>query len=390
MSIELELVTQCTGCDIFKTLDDFSPNKNAYFGNQSQCHECHNKRTREYRNTFNGFMKQLIDSARKNARTRSVKGRTDAGSFDLTFEYVIAIWNQQNGKCYYSGIQMNPRPCSNWQCSIERLNNDFGYIPGNIAFVCLEFNGFAKWSPDKVKQVVISMNDHFDDASILADIDNALVKRAPQINRKPIMTNDIGQYICNSCNTYKNMTEFNSQINNGCKDCIKLKNISHSNTLRGHLQRLLKNAKSRSKQRDNVKNKTTDNTFAITFDDLVEMLRSQHGRCAYSNIKLKYGNTYEKDWVASLERIDPRKGYIKDNICLVCSEFNGTDHTTNIKYSNGGSGGWSIEKFKFFLDSFVNRQLELSGLISPYMLELINNPAHIHKFPENVQLEIIG
>lgn len=128
---------------------------------------------------------------------------------------------------------------------------------------------------------------------------------------------------------------------------------------------------------------------------MVYILRQQRGRCAYSNIKLNYGSIFDKDWVASLERINPRLGYIKDNVCLICAEFNGVDHTKNIKYSNGGSGYWSKEKFNFFLLTITNsfkpdtndfRKL----LISPDILELINNPKYIVKLLGNVQLEIVN
>ena len=53
----------------------------------------------------------------------------------------------------------------------------------------------------------------------------------------------------------------------------------------------------------------------------------------------------------SLERIDPFKGYIKTNICLICWEFNTPDKS--ITYKNNGSGGnsaWTKEKFALFVE----------------------------------------
>lgn len=198
MSLILELVKRCTKCGSYRELEGFPPRKNGEFGRDPQCRECYNKYELEYRNTFEGFMKRLIKCARRNGDVRSSKGRTEAGSFNLTYEYIIALWNWQNGRCYYSGIQMDPRPCTQWQCSLERINNDIGYIANNVILVCLEFNGRTKWSLDKVNQVSLLINNQSDDVSILSEINNALSKPRWQANRKQIATNDIGQYICNA------------------------------------------------------------------------------------------------------------------------------------------------------------------------------------------------
>lgn len=384
MSFELEIIKMCTGCGVYKSLDKFCKYRERL---SPACLDCKNQISWKYRNTFDGFMKILLSRARENSRSRLSKGRIEAGIFNLTFEYLASLWKWQNGKCYYSGIQMNPRPCSDWQCSLERLNNDLGYVPSNVVFVCLEFNGFAKWSSYKIKQIPFLI-DNQNDPSILAEIEDALVKRKVTSNKKRVSINDLGQYICNGCNTYKNVTEFYSTISNGCRDCHKLRRIRHINTVRGHLQRLLVNAKTHTVHRNNVQSRTADNTFDITFEDLIAILRIQRGRCAYSNIKLNYGPASEKDWIASLERIDSTKGYVRDNVCIVCSEFNGPDQITHTKYSNDGSAGWSKEKFYFFLSAIVSRWFQQSGLTSPYIG--INNLTCVNISSNNTQLEIIG
>lgn len=378
MSFELEVIKICTGCGLYKTLDKF------YFRKRgedriSKCRDCGSRINWEYRNTFDGFMKHLLSIAFGHSKLRLSKGRIEAGVFNLTFEYLVALWNWQSGKCYYSGIQMNPRPCSDWQCSLERLNNDLGYIAGNVAFVCLEFNSFTKWSLNKVEQVPFLINNQ-NESSISVEIENGLIGRKAVSTTERVGINNLGQYICNGCNTYKYPTEFYSAINIGCRDCHKLKCMRYNNTIKGHLQNLLSHAKSNTKRRNANQNKKTDHIFNITFEDLVAILKIQQGRCAYSNIKLNYGSILEKNWVASLERIDPTKGYILGNICIVCSEFNGSDQTTKMKRSNGGSGGWSQEKFKKFLTAIINRWFQQSGISN---LTCVSIPSN------NIQLEII-
>lgn len=379
----------CTKCRFSGTLNNFAYREDGVLNCTSNCNVCINKTTLKSRDKFNGFMKRLLFSAHETSKSRLSKGRVNAGMFNLNFEYLVALWSWQNGKCYYSGIQMTPKSCSNWQCSLERLDNNLGYIPKNVVFVCLEFNSRIQWTLEKINQVPLLDNQNYD-MSILAEIDNALIRKTSHAKKKKVITNNIGRYICNGCDIYKNRTEFTLKLHQGCKVCRKLRHIQYNNTIGGHLHIMLAHAKSYSKKRNNVQNRTTDNTFDITFEDLVVILRNQLGRCAYSNIKLNYGSTLEKCWVASLERIDPTKGYVRDNICIICCEFNGPDHTAHIKHSNGGSGGWSTEKFKLFLSAIINKQLEFSNLFNPYMLKLINNPACLRKLSGNFQLEIIG
>ncbi len=81
---------------------------------------------------------------------------------------------------------------------------------------------------------------------------------------------------------------------------------------------------------------------------------------------------------------------------LVCAEFNGVDYTAEMKYSNGGSGAWSRDKFNFFLFTVLNNiganpTLNLGELfINLDMWKLIDNPLCIQRFhTANFQIEII-
>lgn len=63
----------------------------------------------------------------------------------------------------------------------------------------------------------------------------------------------------------------------------------------------------------------------ITLQDLKDLWEKQKGRCAYTNIKLllPIGNNHpDIRYQASLDRIDPTKGYIKDNIQFVAAPIN--------------------------------------------------------------------
>jgi hypothetical protein len=52
----------------------------------------------------------------------------------------------QNGKCSISGAVLVFKPYSDNQASVDRIDNNIGYVDGNCRLVCLEFNTSVKWS----------------------------------------------------------------------------------------------------------------------------------------------------------------------------------------------------------------------------------------------------
>lgn len=64
--------------------------------------------------------------------------------------------------------------------------------------------------------------------------------------------------------------------------------------------------------------------FELTFDELIELMERAQGRCEISFIPFsdeRWGS-YRKPWAMSIDRIDSREGYRKDNVRLVCVAVN--------------------------------------------------------------------
>jgi hypothetical protein len=97
-----------------------------------------------------------------------------------------------------------------------------------------------------------------------------------------------------------------------------------------------------------------DFTFDLTFDELVNIYRSQKGLCAYSGLPLKFGNSTEINWKMSLERIDTKLGYTKDNVCLICYEYNTGDKRILYNDDSDGSCAWSAEKFRYIFEHITD------------------------------------
>ena len=83
----------------------------------------------------------------------------------------------------------------------------------------------------------------------------------------------------------------------------------------------IRSYKSRAKM-----NKTWKIPFELTIQDLFELWNKQKGLCSYTGYKLihPYENKGKQQtpYLASIDRIDSTKGYVKDNIEFVCLVIN--------------------------------------------------------------------
>jgi hypothetical protein len=311
------------------------------------------------------------------AALRKSRGRDEAGQHDIDVSYLELLWKQQNGKCYYSGIQMNYSK-NEWRISIERLDNSKGYIKGNIALCCIEFNSRSQWTCKKVDEMFdiletapkhIHHNVQF----------NKKVRKAKYDKVDSKSEDDRLLYRCTLCKVFKERDEFGLSIPNGCKRCVVKRKQMSLETPRGKLMTLLSSARNSTDLR-NKKGRQQD--FTINFNDLIEIYNEQNGLCAYSGIPLQFGSYLHKDWVVSLERIDPTQGYTRDNVCLICIEFNSSDQTVKTG-SDYGSAGWTPLKFQYFLAHVQYKK----GLITDEELQaIIDMQVQFKERPHNTRV----
>lgn len=60
--------------------------------------------------------------------------------FNITEEDVIELFEQQNGRCYYTGVQLETEPGTGNFFSIDRKDSSIGYTKENIVITTSEFN----------------------------------------------------------------------------------------------------------------------------------------------------------------------------------------------------------------------------------------------------------
>ena len=72
------------------------------------------------------------------------RGRGAAGCRSaLTPEFLMEMYNKQNGRCAVSGLPLSTKLVlgGDWyRCSIDRIDNEVGYIPENAHLVCKGVN----------------------------------------------------------------------------------------------------------------------------------------------------------------------------------------------------------------------------------------------------------
>lgn len=109
-----------------------------------------------------------------------------------------------------------------------------------------------------------------------------------------------------------------------CKTCTQVRTKKATkkkvSSLLGYMQRAMYNVRQRGKkQKVEVK---------ITAEDLVDIFNCQTGLCSLSGMPLDW-QTFAKGrspLTCSIDRIEPKKGYVKDNVRLLCFQVNTMKH----------------------------------------------------------------
>jgi hypothetical protein len=258
----------------------------------------------------------------------------------------------QSQKCAISGAVLAFKQFSDNQASVDRIDNNLGYVDGNCRLVCLEFNTPITWSRKLLLESIALSGippTNFEDNT--SDLESVLPKghRKGTVLRKwTILTEGgIETVFCHHCSDKKPLSDFNKKISDGCKACKAQIEERNSSTWRGALHRLICSAENSTKRRNALRSEEDQTERTLTYVDLVGILKTQGGMCAYSRVAL---SPRMGDWKVSLERKDVTKGYTASNVCLVCQRFNAIDCSVRAKGAGAcasprGSGGWSRKKF---------------------------------------------
>ena len=78
----------------------------------------------------------------KSCRTRTNKSGQPKGEFDLDLTYMKQLWEEQQGKCAITKVDLKLENSynKNYQASLDRIDSSKGYVKGNVRYISVSVN----------------------------------------------------------------------------------------------------------------------------------------------------------------------------------------------------------------------------------------------------------
>jgi hypothetical protein len=127
----------CARCQQALPVETFDRFKS---GNYRQtCNPCRSAATRKTASSsYETYLSNLF------SKSRDTSKRRDLGNYEVTLEQLIELWEAQNGRCAVSGVvlthHVDGSGHKDFNASIDRIDSQLGYVPGNIQLVALRVN----------------------------------------------------------------------------------------------------------------------------------------------------------------------------------------------------------------------------------------------------------
>lgn len=290
---------KCRDCEAIKPTTDFYKDKNNKTGHCLRCKTCQSVREKQYANTLKGAFHAILSTARFSAKTRKNTGRNGAGVYNITSTDLETLWNKQNGLCYYTGLPMRYNSYD-WHVSLERIDVNKGYINENIVLCVREMNAPVQWNHEKIQTMFEIIEGNGEDGTTIKET------------------------------------------------------VDENDHMYCHLKRLLACSKGRDgKFGKSLKKK--EGVYDLDIEFMKKLYADQKGRCAISGVPLKFGTNLCQKFIASIDRKNSHITYQKDNVRLVCLEFNTCDYSYCYVQSADQNefSAWTPEKFGLFRHSYM-------------------------------------
>lgn len=138
---------KCYKCKKIKKVEEFSKNRSNFDGYQKCCKICFSN----YSSVKSGYKKKskllktdLSLYLRNKTSFFERKSKKKNIDFNLEKDYLFKLYNLQNGKCYYTGLDIfhNSGCHQHDSISVERLDPNKGYIKDNVVLCLFSINSF--------------------------------------------------------------------------------------------------------------------------------------------------------------------------------------------------------------------------------------------------------
>ena len=105
----------------------------------------HSEENKQFLKSISGNRKDEYSPFRtllKSCRTRTNKSGQPKGDFDLDLAYLKQLWEQQNGKCHITNVDLKLEQSynKNYQASLDRIDSSKGYVKGNVRYISVSAN----------------------------------------------------------------------------------------------------------------------------------------------------------------------------------------------------------------------------------------------------------
>lgn len=247
---------------------------------KQQCMTCKEEKFynhfRSIKITKRGLKRTCYQCERKrmdftNYKEKSMVRRATKNGYIITSspkKMIESLIAKQENRCYYTNIQFENTAGHPFSFSPERVDRGGGYTRQNTRLVLqiLNVGGTMNW------------------------------------------THTLTNQIARACSfaTHHVKSDFVQ-----CKTTIR------------KLKQILYDCKKNSKKRATSSHKRNDfsGVFDVNYTTCIDMLEKQEYRCALSKLPLVFESKHE--WMASLDRVNPRYGYTMGNVRFVISRLNG-------------------------------------------------------------------
>jgi hypothetical protein len=98
----------------------------------------------------------LLSKARENSKKRNHPPPT------VTREFLESLWEEQQGRCFWTDVPMVFETGSPWKISLERLDNSKPYTPENVV-LCSWFANVARgarWTAEEFFDIMRHLQNH--------------------------------------------------------------------------------------------------------------------------------------------------------------------------------------------------------------------------------------
>jgi hypothetical protein len=332
----------CTRCDVDRPIKEYYRDTSHEDGYGSHCKSCKAVTFAAYYATKRACLVGLIANARQHAKDVA-DGRNI--SVNITIDELQSMDAEQGSLCAISGKPLVFARLSNWQASLDRIDDNGDYEKLNCRLVALEFNMNLKWTSALLRRVrdnrAATVHPQFDEiVNDLKTNHRSMSNRGESYYEwKVEIIENKSVIFCHKCDAYKPVDDFlDTCIAEGCSDCRPKRRSAYKATWHGALRRLVDAAKY-STARRNARGRNLE--CNIKYNHLVNMFEAQQGLCKYSNVPL----SNEGDFKVSLERQNTGIGYNTVNACLIARCFQSIDRS--LGREGVESAGWNVEKVNY-------------------------------------------